>query len=161
MPTTPATQALQQYWLRFLNQLPQKQADKYKSMPEAWGFGDDGKMADELGSLVLAGKKTATCSLLWEYEADNENIPQTGELSIILDGQGIPICIIEITEVTIHSFNEVDDDFAYAEGEDDRTLAAWRRAHWVFFTRSCQGIGKEISESMPLVCERFQVIWQD
>lgn len=128
-------------------------------MPEAWGFGDSAEMADELGALVVQGIKTATCGMLWDYEADDEPLPQAGELSIILDGVGHPLCVIRITEVKIRPFNQVDEKFAFDEGEGDRTLAFWRDAHHRFFARVCDALGREFSDDIPLVCERFEVIF--
>ncbi len=116
-------------------------------------------MADELGALVVQGTKTATASLVWEYEFDDERLPQEGDLSVILDGHNQPIALIETTEVRILPFNQVDETFAYDEGEGTRTLAHWREGHWRFFHRACQRIGREVDESMPILCERFRVIY--
>ncbi|WP_163369291.1 ASCH domain-containing protein, partial [Enterobacter hormaechei] len=55
--------------------------------------------------------------------------PRVGEVSVILDGRGEPACAIETTAVARMRFSEVDQAFAFEEGEDDRTLASWRTAH--------------------------------
>jgi uncharacterized protein YhfF len=129
-------------------------------MPPAWGFGDGPEMAGDLGRLVYEGTKTATCSSLWEMEHDGEPVPRPGDLSIILDGLDNPLCIIETTEVEVKPFDAVDNAFAYDEGEGDRSLAHWRAVHWRFFSRSLQAIGRAPEETMPLVCERFRVVWR-
>lgn len=123
-------------------------------------FGDSPEMVDELLVPVLAGIKTATCSAVWEWEHDNEAIPHVGMLSVILNGKDEPACIIETTEVTIKKYNEVDEQFASDEGEGDRSLNYWRKAHEGFFTRTLARIGKKFSEDMPLVCERFKVVYK-
>ncbi len=115
-------------------------------------------MADELGSLVLEGRKTATCSALWELEVEDEPLARPGERSVILNGKDEPLCIIETTEVTVRRFDEVDESFAYQEGEGDRSLEYWREAHRRFFARTLPGIWRRFAEDMPLVCERFRVI---
>ena len=125
---------------------------------QAWSFGDTPEMANELGQLVLDEIKTGTASLAWEYNADNEPIPRAGEYSIVLNGDGDPLCIIETTRVYIEPFNLVDEEQAYAEGEGDRSLAYWRDAHWNYFSRRCEVLGREASEYMPVVCERFRVV---
>lgn len=125
---------------------------------QAWGFGNTPEMADELGALVAAGTKTATCSLLWEHESDGDPVPKPGDLSLILDGAGQPLAVIETTEVTIRPYDQVDDAFAYEEGEGDRSLAYWRDAHWRFFTQVCRALGREPAADMPLVCERFRLL---
>jgi uncharacterized protein YhfF len=128
--------------------------------PESWGFGDSPEMADELGQLVVRGIKTATCSLLWEYESEGEALPREGDLSIIVNGAGQPLCIIETIQVRTIPFDKVDAQFAYDEGERDRSLAYWRRAHWRYFSRVCQQLDRSVSTDMPLVCERFQLLYK-
>jgi len=145
------------YWQNYLAGLPQDHAHRSADYT-AWGFGDSAAMADELGQLVREGKKTATASLLWAYEHDEEPLPQVGDLSVILDGKKQPLCIIETTEIRILPFNTVDAQFAYDEGEGDRSLAYWREVHRHFFSRSCARIGRSFNESMPIVCERFRVV---
>ena len=83
-----------------------------------------------LGALIVAGTKTATCSALWEYETEREPLPESGVKIIVLDGNGDPLCIVETTEVEVRSYGEVDAQFAYEEGEGDRSLEYWRDAHW-------------------------------
>lgn len=126
---------------------------------QAWSFGDSDEMANELGQLVLEGAKTGTASLAWEYNADNEPIPRAGEHSIVLDGDGDPLCVIKTVRVYIECFRDVDEEQAFAEGEGDRSLDFWREAHWKYFSRRCEIIGREPTETMPVICERFQVVW--
>lgn len=123
-------------------------------------FGDSAELADKLLALVLSGVKTATCSSVWEWESGGEEIPKVGTLSLILDGKDSPKCIIETTEISIRKYNEVDEVFASEEGEGDRSLEYWREAHRGYFSRVLPKIGKEFSEDMPLVCERFRVVWK-
>jgi uncharacterized protein YhfF len=117
-------------------------------------------MADELGALIIEGTKTATCSALWEWESEGEAPPEPGTVTIVLDGRGQPIGIVETTEVTIRKYNEVGADFARDEGEGDLSLAYWREAHKNFFSRFLPKIGLAFSEDMPLVCERFRLIYK-
>ena len=57
-------------------------------------------------------------------------------------------------------YNEVTEEFAFAEGEGDRTLNWWRKAHWQFFTEECQAIGIEPQDNMMLILERFKVVYR-
>ena len=145
------------YWQKFLSTLPSESRYHTKTYI-AEGWGDSPEMADELGTLIAQGTKTGTCSALWEWEAEGNPIPEVGLITIALDGRGEPLCIVETVEVTIRKYNEVDADFARAEGEGDLSLEYWRSAHKNFFTRVLSKFGKEFSEDMPLVCERFRVI---
>lgn len=146
------------YWQKFLSTLPPDSSHRSKTyIAEGWGDGPE--MADELGALIAAGIKTATCSALWEWEAEGNPIPEEGYLTIALDGHGEPFCIVETIELSIRKYNEVDADFARAEGEGDLSLNYWREAHKNYFSRILHKIGKEFSEDMPLICERFRIIY--
>jgi uncharacterized protein YhfF len=150
---------IEAYWREFLASLPSDSPYRSKTyISEGWGDGPE--MADELGALIAAGTKTATCSALWEWEAEGELPPEIGTVTIVLDGQGQPLCIVETTEVTVYKYNEVDADFAREEGEGDLSLRYWQEAHRNFFSRYLPKIGKEFSEDMPLVCERFRLIYK-
>ena len=152
-------ETIKAYWQRFLSSLP-NDSPYHASTYIAEGWGDSPQMADELGALIVQGTKTATCSALWEWEAEGNPIPKTGYLTIALDGRGDPLCIVETIEISIHKYNEVDADFAHEEGEGDLSLNYWREAHRNYFSRVLKKIDKEFSEEMPLVCERFRVIYQ-
>ena len=148
------------FWKSYLHSLPPEHPARRRTTPEAWSFGDSPEMANRLGELVFKGIKSATTSLLWEYEFLREQPPKVGDLSIILDGKGSPLCIIETMEVEIKPFDQVDERFAYDEGEGDRSLNYWQTVHTQFFNRACQQIGRSFSENMPVVCERFRVIYR-
>jgi uncharacterized protein YhfF len=126
--------------------------EKYAHLPRDH-FGDSAELADELLNLVLMGKKTATCSALWQYEAEGAPVPKPGARSVVLDGANRPRCVIEITEVEIRPFDKVDAQFAHDEGEGDQSYAYWRDAHEKYFRR--QG---PFSPDMLVVCERFRLI---
>ena len=147
------------YWEQFFASLPPDSPYRTKTYV-AEGWGDGPEMADELGALIAQGTKTATCSALWEWEAEGNPIPQPGLITIVLDGRGEPLCIVETVGVSIRKYNQVDADFAHDEGEGDLSLNYWREAHRKFFSRVLPKFGKEFSEEMPLVCERFRVIFR-
>ncbi|ANV98861.1 ASCH domain-containing protein [Bradyrhizobium icense] len=120
---------------------------KYQGL-RSFAFGDGPRLADELLDLVIKGVKTATCST-----EDEPNTSTPGERWIVVDGRGTPRCVIETADVTYRRFGEVDAAFAYEEGEGDRSLAYWRKAHRTYFGR--QG---KFREDMMLMCERFRLV---
>ena len=124
---------------------------------DAWAFGDPSlpDLATELALLVRDGPKRATTSLASEYEEEGEKLPATGDLSLILDGEGEPVCVIRTTTVEVRRFGDVDEAFAWDEGEGDRTLEWWRRAHGWFFEQ--QGI--LVDDDTDMVLERFELLW--
>ena len=143
---------IETYWKSYLATLP-AESPVHDERYVAEGWGDSPQMADELGALIASGTKAATCSARWEYEAEGESLPEVGMKTIVLDGSGGPLCIVETTEVEVRPYDEVGTQFAYEEGEGDRSLAYWREAHWRFFSRTLPKVGKEPTRNMPLVCE--------
>jgi uncharacterized protein YhfF len=115
---------------------------------ESFSFGDSPALADELAELVLAGLKRATC-----WAASEGLLTQIGKRMVMLDGSGQPLAILETVELVQRRFSEVDAAFAYDEGEGDRSLAFWQRAHREYFGRRGQ-----FTEDMLLYCVRFRVV---
>jgi uncharacterized protein YhfF len=149
-------QSIEAFWKEFLLSAPQAaQLDGY----HAWAFGSTSEAANALASLVMKGLKTATSSLVWSFETENEPFPKPGEYNLILDGEGCPVCITQTTEVEIKPFIEVDAAHARLEGEGDLSLMYWREVHWLFFTQECAAIGRSPDETMPVCCERFRLCW--
>jgi uncharacterized protein YhfF len=82
-----------------------------------------------------------------------------GSLSIVTDSRGDPVCVIETLAVDVRAFADVDATFAYDYGEWDRTLETWRARCWEFNAPRCHALGKAPTPEMPVVCERFAVVY--
>ena len=96
-----------------------------------------------------------------EHESDNGDGGIVGGHSIVTDFDGNPQCVIETKEVRHLRFSEVDAEFAFAEGEGDRTLDYWRKAHANFFTECCDELNIEFNESMLICRKRFRKVFPD
>ncbi|MFC5729863.1 MULTISPECIES: ASCH domain-containing protein [Nocardioides] len=129
-------------------------------IPPAWSFGATPEQSDALLELVLAGSKTATSSALWDYETTGEPLPERGSLGILVDGAGRPRALVVTTEVQVVRFDEVDAEHARLEGEGDLSLEHWRKVHERFFTEHAEH-DRGFSPDMPIVLERFEVIYED
>ena len=113
-------------------------------------FGDSRALSGGLLALGRAGRKTATCGALSDFEA-GEAMPGVGRRHIAPDRDGRPAPVIGTTEVTIRRFRKVEADFAPAEG-GDRTLEGRRQGH----RRHVERNGGRDPE-MALVRERFRL----
>ena len=145
---------IEEFWNNYLSFLESEHPHQNLPVPESWSFGNSKQMASELGQLVLSGKKTATSSRYL-----GEDLSKELGLSVITDGDGTPLCLIEIYEVSVQKFCEVTASFAAEEGEGDLSLDYWREAHWEFFERESQTAGYELSEEMLLCCSRFKLLY--
>lgn len=130
-----------------------------QALPEVFHFCAKKSEADELAALVLEGSKRATAGLVWEYEADGALLPKVGERSIVTDWDGDAVCVIENTRIDICAYEDVDQDFATTEGEGDKSLDYWRKAHWAYFSDRCAELGRQPDSRMMVVCQRFKVLY--
>jgi uncharacterized protein YhfF len=120
---------------------------------ETWRFGNTDKEADDLFHLVYDGKKTAISSIY-----SGTDIPKVGERSYITNSKGNSKVLIEITDVSIKRFSEIDKDHAQKEGEGDLSLTYWKETHKKFFTEQLAKKGKKFAEDIQILCEEFKVI---
>lgn len=153
----PSISALWNAYLRTLGETPAQTEKTFA----AWSFGDTDALADELLALVLAGMKRATTPSVWELEARGEPMPQPGDLHVITDSAGVARCVLQTVQVTVKPFNRVGADYARIEGEGDGSLAYWRRTHWAYYERVLAGTDYAPQPDMPVVCERFKVVFSN
>lgn len=158
METEDEDQTVAEYWNSFVASLAHKR-EEIPARYQAWSFGYSAETADKLSKLVVEGVKTATASLAWAYELESEPFPEAGDYSVVLDSASRPVCIIQTTEVEVVPFNKVAAEHAYQEGEGDRSLAFWRKVHWEFFAGECEVLGRKPSKDMPVVCEKFKLVF--
>ena len=145
-------------WDKVLKEIARSSYDGEPPSGPFW-FGDSASMSDELNSLVLARKKTATASLLWDWEYDGDELPTEGCVEALISWSSEFKGIVRTTAIEVIPFESVSADFAALEGEGDLSLEFWRRVHWRYFSSVCTRIGKKPSMDMPVVCQTFALIY--
>jgi uncharacterized protein YhfF len=126
---------------------------------QAWHFGNTEELAHELVELVIHGNKRATAGLGWLHDLQPDLLPVLGGYNVVTEHDGVPRAITRTVYVGRVAFEDVDAQFAFDEGEGDRTLEWWRQAHWDYFSGECAKLGREASPAMPVVLERFELVW--
>ncbi len=121
---------------------------EWQALP-SFAFGDSPALADELLALVLAGGKTPTC---WDAREGAKGTAP-GMRMVVLDSAGVPRAVLETVALEKARFDAVEADFAFAEGEGDRSLAPWRADHQRYFARN-----GHFAPDMLLYCERFRLV---
>ena len=146
----------EQFWAEFLDANPHiDPATPY----QVWYFSNTSKSARELAGLVLEGKKTATASLKAVNEVEPEKAPIDDGYSVVTDFEGEPLCVVQTAEIRHIPFDEVDAQFAFDEGEGDRTLDEWRKTHRDYFSREAPQYGVGFDGSSIICCERFRLLY--
>jgi len=96
-------------------------------------FGVPGELRDRLVSAVLRGEKTATSSLMVEWQHESEPLPKPGERETVIDSAGRPIAVIEIRSTAVIRLGDADLELALAEGEGFHSVKEWRATHESFW----------------------------
>ena len=120
---------------------------------ECFAFGNSPQMADELLELVLAGKKTATVSVILEDEPH----PQIGDVSLVLNGKGEPACTIRTIYLETVRFCDLTWEMVRQEGEDE-TFEQWKTGNYGYWMQDAAQRGYIFTEETMITFEQFEVV---
>ena len=126
---------------------------------DAYGIGDSPELKQELLGLILEGKKRASTTLVRESMLEGWPEPEVGQYNIVLDGNDEPAAVIRTVSVRRCRFIEVDEEHAYWEGEDERTLDAYIREHTKYYTRIGRRLGFEFTPNMEVILDRYELVY--
>ncbi|KQR19083.1 RNA-binding protein [Agreia sp. Leaf335] len=125
-------------------------------------FAFPGPLRDRLVDAIRSGAKTATSSLLREYEVGEEALPLVGDVGAVVDSSGERVAVIETTAVRVVALEDVSLEHAIAEGEGYESVADWRAGHTRFWTSAAMraelGDGFELTDSSLVVLEQFALV---
>ena len=125
-------------------------------------FAFPGALRDRLVSAIQSGAKTATSSLLHEYEVSDEPLPAVGDRGAVVDSNGERVAVIETVAVRVVPLGDVPLHHALAEGEGYVSVSDWRAGHIGFWTsdamRAELGNDFVLSDRSPVVLEQFILI---
>ncbi len=127
-------------------------------------LGMPGPMRDRLVQGVLSGEKTATSSLLIEWEHDGDQLPEVGDRSTVIDSSGAPVAILELTRIDVLRLGDVGPDIALAEGEGFTDVDTWRLAHERFWNEHSLpelpvGLIDSLDDDTLVVVEHFRMVF--
>ena len=133
--------------------------DAFHEAPKTIHFCDNEVEANTCIKLVLKGIKKATTHSLLGLQNKKERLPKIGDYTVLTDWDGNAKCIIKTTKVTLKPFFSVDDKYAKIEGIGDKSLTHWKKIHWEGFTRELNTFNRSPKESMIVVCQEFENIF--
>jgi uncharacterized protein YhfF len=150
------TPIIEAFWRDAVSATPELRAEAEFAI---WSFGDSKELCNDVLAETLAGRNRATASLQWDYDAGQGGLPQVGDVAIVTDWSGLPAAVLVTRRVDVCRYADVDEDFARSEGYASNPLAEWRNVHGAYFGRRCAELGRVPSLDMPVVCERFDLVY--
>ena len=125
-------------------------------------FAFPGPLRDRIVAAIEAGAKTATSSLLREYEVAGEPVPQVGFRGVLVDSTGRRRVVLETTAVELVRLSDVPLQHALDEGEGYASIDDWRAGHLRFWSSAQMqeelGDGFTVDDSSVVVLERFEIV---
>ena len=149
------TSSIEEFWEACRHERPAETAGRSYRVKR---FGNDPAMSRLLLDLIRSGKKTGTFGLEWEFEARPDERPEAGDLYVVTDSDGEPGALIRVTGTEVVPFSAIGAEHLQHEGPALREPAAWRKVHWAFWMPALQAMGREPSDDMPILIQRFEVL---
>ena len=147
---------IDEFWNEFIQETGRSPEDRCAG---DLNFEAKGFVGNEMITLVLAGKKTAFFTSWATYAIDQEPLPISGELYVVLDHNNNPTCVIETEEVQVVPFNEVTWEMASKEGEDEN-LGVWKEKKQEYLEDEGAILGFEFTPDIKLVYQTFKVVYK-
>ncbi|MBW7930990.1 MAG: ASCH domain-containing protein [Gammaproteobacteria bacterium] len=120
-------------------------------------IGNTPQLSRSLLQLIARGEKTG----LFSDPAAMDPVPAAGEYFIFTDHAGKPHCMVRLTESRVLRFADVGPAETACESPAARDPAAWRKIHGRYWQGVCAAAGREFSEEMPLLFQRFELLYAE
>ncbi len=131
----------------------------FSGEPRIGPLGSTPDQAEQNLKLVLKGTKRSITHSLLGMQHRRENLPKIGDFTIVTDWEGEARCIVRTVAVHLKPFFNISPSYAKLEGEGNGTLEAWKKSHWDLFTEELKAYGRTPHDSMIVVCEVFDKVY--
>lgn len=115
-------------------------------------FGMDADAADRAAQKILSGEKRATLYPECGYRAALHAHPAIGDLNVVVDWNGNPVCVIETTRVRALAAGDITEE-QFAMTAENTSAAAWLED---VIRREIEELGGSMDSHTPLIIEEFR-----
>jgi len=152
--TTPDSDELNAFWATVLAETTLT-ADSYTAR---W-IGLDRESTFQVFELIKCGDKTGTFTLPWIIEAAGDPEPVIGDAIILIDIDGHPHQVIQITDIEQVAFGDITAEHTSVDGSPVRDLSIWKPLHTSYWNAMLAPFGKQVDAAMPVWVERVTLIY--
>ena len=128
--------------------------------PKVTHFGNSENEVNEALKLILSGKKRAISHSLLGLQYRKEPLPKIGDFTVLTDWKGEAKCILRTVAVRLKPFFSIRESYSKIEGEGDLSLTYWKNKYWDSYTKELEAFGRVPRESMIVVCEYFEKVFE-
>lgn len=107
---------------------------------------------------ILSGEKHAFSHSLLGLQLRNERLPRIGDFMVITDWSGQARCILRTVAVRLTPYFSIRPSHAKLDGS--ASLEIWKQEHWNRYTAELSPFGRVPRDSMIVVCEVFEKVFE-
>ena len=126
--------------------------------PRVTHLGDNVKDSETQLNQVISGKKRAISHSLLGLQLRKEPLPKIGDFTVLTDWNGKARCIIRTVAVRLTPFFSIRSSYAKMDGNG--SLDEWKDAQWAYYSRELEPFGRVPRDSMIVVCEVFEKVFE-
>jgi len=126
--------------------------------PRVIKLGDNEQEAEAQLKLVLSGKKRVISHSLLGLQLRKEPLPKIGDFTVLTSWDGKARCIIRTVAVRLTPFFSIRSSYTKMDGNG--SLDAWKESQWGYYTRELEPFDRVPRESMIVVCEIFEKVFE-
>jgi len=122
-------------------------------------IGLDAESTDQVIELIQARDKIGTFTLPWTIERTDESEPAVGDAIILIDFDGQPKLLVQLTRIEKVNFGDVSTEHTAIDGTPVRPLEVWKPLHTSYWNAMLAEFGLTVSEDMPVWIEAFDLLY--
>lgn len=108
--------------------------------------------------LILSGEKRAFSHSLLGLQLRNERLPAIGDFTILTDWNGQARCILRTVAMRLTPFFSIR--LSHAKLDGSASLEIWKETYWDRYTAELSPYGRVPRDSMIVVCEVFEKVFE-
>lgn len=125
--------------------------------PRVIHLADNEADAEKQLGLVISGGKRAVSHALLGLQLRKEPLPKIGDFTVLTDWKGKARCIIRTVAVRLTPLFSIRSSYAKLDGYS--SIDEWKAAQWEYYTRELLPFDRVPRESMIVVCEVFEKVF--
>jgi uncharacterized protein YhfF len=153
-PARPSPAALDAFWSDAQAAVPGL-GDDY----EVRWFGIDAKTTDGIFNHIRTDNKHGTFTLPWLLEKTGQPVTKVGTLITLIAYDGRPTMVLRITGNETVPFGAIDERITGLDGPPVRDVKVWKPVHRDFWNGELKKHGLAVSDDMPVLVERFALVY--
>lgn len=126
--------------------------------PRVGHFFENAEEASDCLDRIMKGNQQMVSRSLLGLQLNNSTMPRVGDFRILTDGEEKARCVLRTKAITYKPFSQLTEDDVRHEGLGP--LSTWKALKWEAFTKELKALDRRPLESMIVVCERFDKLFE-